>query len=1123
MRSGILTLLTAAALAGQTAQITGKVEDPTGAAVPQADVKVAHTGTGIVSSVRTNAEGQYVVPLLQPGDYRIVAQKEGFRTLTRSGIRLQVDQVARVDLKLEVGSITESVQVTAEASPVDQETSALGQVIGNKQIVEMPVNGRNILSLVRLAAGVTPLNGENAGFTETGNFNVSNITVSGGRGSMNSLMLDGANNTAPTREEIAVSPSIDAVQEFKVYTNGAPAEFGRTTGGVVSVITKSGTNELHGAAFEFLRNDKLDARNPFATVRPPFRYNQYGASAGGPIVLPKLYNGRNRTFFFFTYEGWRYIDYANSILTVPTASQRAGDFSQTRQAAGALIPIFDPASTASNPAGAGFVRDPFPGNLFPSSRMDRIATQIMAAVPLPNRTPASAVTNIQNYAEQRRRATFNDQWLGRFDHNLTDKHRLSYRLGYNLNRVTPESQFGNFLTAGEGNDVFTRNYQQTVASWTWTASPATYSEFRAGYVLTSIDRAPPTAGGADMDRLGYPRILPRRNFPSHVIADFTELGGGQHVDGGVSTLSAHETVTHVRGRHTLKFGGEVWALRNNRYQFGALSGAFNFNRDLTNNPQAPQASGYGVATFLLGAVNAGNVTVGDKRYERAKYAAGFAQDDWRVSGRLTLNLGIRYDFETNPIDRYDRKSNFNFTRVNPAVNLPGVLEFSGVDFQGTPVRGDYNNWGPRFGFAFTADRSARSVLRGSYGILYQGNFETFESNLGWSATTQWANPSIGPRPSFYLSQGPSAISLPPGNTDGPRSFLGAAVSGRQSGDRIGYIQQWSFGLQRAFGRAWTVEAVYVGSKGTRLSVGGGNFDANQLPPQYLSLGFSLQDQVTNPLFDRGVFGRTVARQQVLRPFPAYQGVTYLAPRWGSSIYHGLELNLRRRLSHGLQVELVYTKSKLIDDLQSSLSGFTGFQTAIGGAQSAYNRRAERSINGADVSQRAVVNYLWELPFGRGRKWIASGPLDWIVGGWQVAGLTTLTTGQPLAVRGANNNAANRPNSAGRSAKLDDSLRTVNRWFDTSAFTGPPLFTFGNVGRVLPDVRAAGIVSFDAGIHKFFTFREKARLQVRGEAFNVFNHVNLGPPNLNFVSTAFGVIGSTSTPPRLLQVGAKVIF
>jgi len=808
-------------------------------------------------------------------------------------------------------------------------------------------------------------------------------------------------------------------------------------------------------------------------------------------------------------------------LSVPTTLQRAGNFSDTRLANGTVLGIFDPESTATNPAGAGFVRTPFPGNAIPASRFDRISAQIVRDVPPANRTPTNAITNINNYGEQTRRLTNNDQWIGRFDHNIGNQHRLTYRLAYNKNVIRPDGQFGNYLSAGEGNDIFDRNYSQQVASWAYTISPTTFSELRAGYVRTLIVRDPPTSG-ADLDRLNFPAIIPRVQFPNHAIADFTTVGGGQTVDGGLHTISLHESITRVMGAHTLKFGGEIWTIRRNRFQFGGLSGVFNFNRDLTNNPQAPQNTGYGVATFLLGAVNSGSLTVGSKRHERSKYFAAFVQDDWRVNRKLTLNIGLRYDIEGNAYDVFNERSNFNFFRTNPVTNLPGVVEFAGVDYGRHPVPTDRNNLGPRFGFAYTVDRDAKTVVRAFYGIFYQGIFESFETNLGWSQTTPFSDPSIGPRPTFYLSQGPRAILQPLRSSQGAASFLGLSAEGRTADDRVGYTQQWNFGVQRALPGGWTVETVYAASKGTRLGIGALGIAENALHPQFLNLGFDLQTLVPNPLFERGVFGRTVARRQLLLPYPAYQGITRRNPTFGSSIYHSLQINARKSMSRGHTVNVAYTFGKVIDDTVASLSaGFAGYNTGVTDYQNPYDRIAERSISPADVSTRLVTGYLAELPFGKGKRFAMRGPLDVALGGWQLSGILTLQAGLPLAIRGANNNAANRPNSTGRSAKLDGG--TTARWFDTSQFVTPPLFTLGNVGRVLPDVRSPGLVQLDFGLHKYFSFTERVRMQLRGEAFNATNRVNLAPPNVTFTSPAFGTINATATPARVVQAGVKVIF
>ena len=403
------------------AQITGRIGDPSGAAVPDVRVTVTDTDRRTERTSDSNETGTYRVPFLQPGNYEVRFEKQGLRPLVRSGISLVVDQVARLDVTLEVGAITQQVEVTAEAPQVDSETSSLGHVIDNKRINELPLNGRNVMSLVQLAAGVQPYSGINGAFADTGNFNESNLSINGGRGSLNALLFDGVNNAAQDGR-IAVSPSVDAVQEFKVYTNGASAEFGRTSGGVVSLITKSGTNALHGTLYEFLRNDGMDARDAFATTKGVLRYNQFGGTIGGPVVLPKIYKGKDRTFFFFSYEGWRDHFPANNLVSVPTAAQRAGDFSTTFQPNGRPLPIYDPETTVANPAG-GFNRSPFPGNIIPTNRFDRIAVGLMNRVPLPNQTPANAITNVQNYFEVNQNATDNDQFLGRFDHNLNQNQR----------------------------------------------------------------------------------------------------------------------------------------------------------------------------------------------------------------------------------------------------------------------------------------------------------------------------------------------------------------------------------------------------------------------------------------------------------------------------------------------------------------------------------------------------------------------------------------------------------------------------------------------------------------------------------------------------------------------------
>jgi outer membrane receptor protein involved in Fe transport len=1118
IRSFLLLVLLFGPMFAQTAQVTGRVLDPSGAMVSAVSVVLTNVATGVSKSQESDQEGRYVVPLLQPGEYRISVQKEGFRSIERDGIILEVDQVARIDFTLEVGSVAESISVTASAPLLDQETSSLGQVIENKRITEIPLNGRNVFSLVQLAAGVQPLSGINAGFNDNSSFNASNLSIGGGRGAMNALLLDGANNASPQREEAAVAPSIDAVEEFKVYTNGASAEFGRTSGGVISVVTKSGTNSFHGSGYEFVRNEVLDARNTFAASRAPFRFNQFGGTIGGPIRIPKLYDGRNRSFFFLGYEGYRYVNYADQIFTIPTEKQRAGDFSSTFAANGRLMTIYDPGSTRQNPSGNGSVRDPFAGNRIPQNRFDPVAQNVMAVVPLPNRAPTNPLTNVQNFAQQNRRASDNDQWMGRLDHYFTPMHRLSFRLTRNLNLESGGNFYGGFLNMGGQQDRYDRDYLQGVLSETHVLRPNITGEFRFGYVLTQLLRESPSSV-EDVDRLGFPSMFPEW-VPGMVVEDFTSLAISTPTRHSHVSASMSETLTMVSGKHTLKFGGEIRSFQRNSLQNQTQTA---FNRAMTNNPQSPAGSGYGVATFLLGAVNDGFLSENVREYWRAKYYALFLQDDWKITPRLTLNLGLRYDVETEPVEKYDRRSNFNLTKINPLTTLPGVLEYAAVDFGSSPVPTDFNNFGPRVGFAYTVDSANTTVIRGSYAIFYLPGFETFQDSAGWSVTNNLSNTSGGISPTFYLSTGPSSLIEPLGSAAGPAGFLGATVNHRLGDTRTSYSQQWSMGLQRSLPGGWVAEAFYTGAKGTKLGVGGQNAPFNNFDPQYLSLGFALQTQVPNPFASLGIFGPTVARSQLLRPYPAYQAVNINTPHWGASIYHGLQLTARKRLSGSHSVLASYTVGKMIDDIAPSLIGFSGYNTGATAYQNQYDRRAERSISPADVSQRLTGSYIVQLPFGKGQRWVTSGVLEKLIGGWQCSGVLSLSTGQPLVVRGAQNNAADRPNSAGRSAYLASDERTRYEWFDTSAFTAPALFTFGNLGRVLPDVRAPGIVNLDVGLHKFFSVGEHVRIQLRGEAFNVTNKVNWAGPNVNALNAAFGQISATSTPARILQLGMKVLF
>ncbi|MBN8729798.1 MAG: TonB-dependent receptor [Acidobacteria bacterium] len=1118
------------------ASLAGRVEDPQLAGVTNARVTATHTGTNQTLATFTDALGNYLFPALSVGAYRVQAELSGFKTFVREGIVLQVDQRSRVDMRLELGETAQRIEVVSSTVPTETESSALGQVIENKRVVELPLNGRNPLELMRLAAGVRL---QGSAFLDTANFNLTSVSINGGQGGTNAMLLDGASLTLPERNEYSLAPNVDAVEEFKVQTNAFSAEYGMTGGGVINIVSKSGTNEFHGNMFEFLRNDKLDAagwtNNRSGLRKAPIRYNQFGGSWGGPVYLPG-YSGKDKTFFFTNYEAIRYSSSVTTQARVATPLERRGDFSQTyvlnpasRQFA--LVQLFDPDTTRANPSGSGLVRTPFPNSVLPASRLDPVALKALTYVPEPNR-PAEDLSGRNNYARAPGSTTRNDQFTAKIDHQLTTNHKLFGR--YSFNDVTsndPPWSFGEGNIADPTGAIKGREAQNAVVGITSILSPRTMNELRLAANRQWVWSNPAGMNKNATQELGLPAIVPSTLFPRFVVDDSILIGNnmGQLALRGNTVLQVTNSTNMTRGRHNLKIGFDVRFDERNKYQPGPVSGEFNFLRGTTNNPQSPNATGFGIATFALGAVTSGRLVVGLAASERYYYYAGFIQDDIKVTPRLTLNAGFRYDIITAPRERYNRYSNFNPTAINPVTKLPGLLEFAGVNFGRTVDQNDYNNFGPRLGLAYDLFGGGRTVLRAAYGIFYfhSATF-AFPDTLGFSATTSYASPD-GLAPSFRLRNGPPNVIQPPGSADGPASFLGNAVSIRETNTRAPYVQQWNFGIQQAVGNSGLLlEAVYAGSHTLKAVTQG--YSLRQLDPRYLSLGFALDDRVANPMFGlippgTPLSNATISRQQSLLDFPAYNGVNVLNPHLGNSIYHSGQFRVEKRFSQGLSVLGVYTVSKLIGDIGLNIISFAGAGEQFNiscGQNTLLDRRSCRAIEPQDVSQIFTTSGLWELPVGRGKAFAPGSKIaSAILGDWQVNGILTMQTGIPLAVRGANNRAADRPDTIAN-PELPADQRTPDRWFNTAAFVQPPLFTYGNTARTLPNVRGPGMASVDFSIFKSFRFSERWKLQFRSEFFNLFNRVNFGLPNTNFTAGGFGVI-TTAGLGRRAQFGLKLVF
>jgi hypothetical protein len=1129
--------------------IAGTVTDPQGAGVPAAEVVATNQGTNLTYRGRSSDDGTYVIPALPIGPYEITTTVRGFKAFRRTNLRLEVGQRLRVDIALEVGQLTEVVNVTAEIARVQTEDSSLGTVVERKRIEDLPLNGRHVFNLVKIVGGVNPRSNATDGFAEISNQGFSQMRVNGGPAYGNQFNMDGVSNAAAVHNEISVVPMVDSVEEFRVETNALKAEFGQTAGGVVNVVTKSGTNEFHGSLYEFFRNDALDARNAFSTQPDPrtgrlkqvLRYNQFGGTVGGPVLIPKLYNGKNRTFFFAGYEQWRWRSTGSPrIGSVATEQQRGGDFTRTLDARGNLIPLFDPATTRANPAGSGFVRDPLPGNIVPRNRMDPLSLRVLAFMPLPNATPTDLNTNANNFVSLV--GSLSDQGVTtvRLDHRFRETDSVFFR--YSGTRNTREDRGWGLGAADPAARNDQRDNHNALVNYTKTLSPSLLNDLRFGLTRQWLPFLHPSFDQDWPKQLGFPAIIPQDAFPPAQIAGLLTIGNPSFSGGlrAQQVVQITDSLTWTKGRHTFKGGVDFRWWRLSFINRLNPSGNFTFNAALTNNPQVPAGSGFGLATFLLGEVSGGSVGFRPFFQFRNNPLGLYFQDDWKITRTLTLNLGVRYDLLTGPTEIHNRYSNFDPYAPNSTTGRTGLLTYAGAG--GAPrtfVEQDRNNFGPRVGFAWNPGGKGRTAVRGGFGLIYlmaeSGLTVPDNANaLGFSIDTPFEPAGGGPFKAFQYSAGPTTILRPRGPEGGPNAFRGLDVRAQNRNASIGYTSQWNFTVQQALPSGWVAAATYAGTKGTKLF--GSNYDLNQLDPANFRLGLQLQDQVPNPFFGQistgALSGRTVARSLLLRPFSDYGNVRTWANNGLSSSYHSFQLNIEKRFSSGVSALFAYTMSKLIAE-SFAIGGGNSGDSGVGDFRiGAYNRRLDRAIDPDDNSQRLVLSGLWDLPLGRGRRYGANlhKAADLLLGGWQLNGIGTFTTGAPLSVRGSNNfTGISYPDLTGNPS-LPDSERSVTRWFNTDAFRNPADFVIGNAPRTLPSTRGPGLADIGFSIFKIFRFNERFRLETRAEMFNALNKVNYNNPNTSFspdrtgrnVNANFGRILS-ALDARRMQLGLRLAF
>jgi outer membrane receptor protein involved in Fe transport len=1149
LRRIALVFLAASAAFPQTASLTGRITDSTGAAVPGAKVTVKAVASGIETTVDSNDQGFYNLTSLPPGAYTVAVTKPGFQTLRQTDLELVVQQVARLDLTLQVGQISETVEVRAQSIVLDSETATLGQVVQAKQITDLPLLGRNTYALAMIVPGVRPSGGVNNLVVDQ--ISTVSYAINGQRAAANEFLLDGAPNSAPSQNQPVINANPDMVQEFKVETNSFSAEYGRAAGGIFNVVTKSGSNNYHLSLYEFLRNDKLNANDFFANSAgqpaPPFKFNQFGGTLGGPVAIPKLYNGHNKTFFFVSVESVRFVQGITFVGTVPRAPELGGDFSNIRNAAGALITIYDPLTTAANPAGGGSIRQAFPGNRIPDSRVDPVARNAAKFFPAPNAAGTNAFTGVNNYARTDGNKVNKDSVSYRVDHYFNQKNRFFARYSADDTPFIRAAPYGPANPASPGTGPQTFGRRNSVVEDTHTFSPTLLGTFRYSYTRLSNFRSA-FSEPFDIATLGFPadfgpQLVPRA-FPNFTLTGYNvtgsianivvggSLGATDIIRLGNDTHAPQANLTKSLSRHTIKSGFEYRVIHFNNLQTGANTPVFNFNAAFTQgpNPAASSATaGHALASFLLGDVSGGNVNPAPAVANQTKYYGAYLQDAYKVSTRLTVNLGLRWEMETPRTDRFNQLTNFDFGAKPPLnapnLNMRGVLTFVGVNgLPRTNTIFDKNNFAPRFGFAYQV--APKTVLRGGSGIFYSSitgigsGFGSFGVS-GFSAQTTMVASLDGLTPFNTLRNPfPAGLVQASGSSQGPATLLGQAVNFTDRSNLSPYAVQWNFNVQHELPGALLVEVGYIGSHGVKFPE---NRSLNQLPDSALALKDDLRTQVSNPFAGQitsGILAQsTVARAQLLRPYPHFDGLTSSNVSWATSIYHALGVKAEKRYANGLTMLGTYTFSKSID---YGIGTFAGEGLGGAGFQDWNNLRAERSVSTLDQTHRLIFNTVYELPFYRNGHGIAGKAL----GGWQISGIYVAYSGNPLGAGSATNNTfsqggGQRPNWTGVSARLDNP--TPQRWFDTSQFTTPAAYTFGNSARTYSGLRSDSAGQLDFSLLKNTRIRERWNLQFRAEFFNLTNTPRFAPPNMTQGNNQFGTVSSMASQPRVIQFALKLLY
>jgi Carboxypeptidase regulatory-like domain len=1099
--------LSGAAFAQTTASLKGTVTDSSGAVVPGAVMALTSSETGAQHETISSESGTYEFPALQPGTYRLTTQKKGFAQIASAGIRLEVNQVARLDVSMHLGAINDTVEVTAAAPLLEQSTSQIGQVIETKAVSDLPLNGRNFAQLAILGTGVVGV-----GFGPSGTIGSgtrpddprpgAELMSNGNREMTNDYLLDGVDDNFRRNALITVRPTVEDILEFKIQTNLFGAEQGRNSGATIDVITKSGSNSYHGSIFEFVRNNDFDARNFFnavGTPQPEYHQNQFGGSMGGPII-------HNKLFFFADYEGFRKLQgTTTSVNTVPTIAERSGDFSGIPQA------IYDPATLVPAPGTAsGYMRQPFPGNIIPTSRFDPVTSRVIQAYPLPT---LAGLTN--NQFTNPVLGQNNDTGDGRIDWNLNANNTIFGRFSRQDTLTNTPSTFG-FRTIpglsipvslGNSTNYAGRapmNNYNAVAAYVHVFSSTFLVDTRIGFsrfAMRNVDSTAPTSGAGLGQMLGIPNSNQEPEslgFPIFSLTGYTGIGGPTAIPTirYENTFNPITNFTKVFGRHTFKWGASVVRRQIVDFQDNSGNGSYSFDSTFDNNPNSAGNSGNAMVDFLLGVP--GGVSqafqlawAGTRLLEVGIYAA----DDWRVTNRLTLNLGLRWEYLPPPVEVDNRFANFD-TQTGKVL-IAGYNSDANVG-----VQTQHKMFAPRFGFAYQLAK--RTVLRGGFGIFYNasgngGALYRLHRQLPFGATTTVV----------INEQSPTYLTVAQGLPLNPSLNVASIVNNPTgswysipSNYKNAYAEQFNFGVERELPFNIVVKASYIGNLGRDLDV---TYNINQ------------------PIPGPGPVG---PRELLYSIAPGVSGDSYAATD-GLSAYHSLQVTAQKRFSSGLSLLSAYTYSHSIDDVPLQEGG--GGDGPV--PQDPLHRNLDFASSSFDIRHRFTQTVNYYLPFGKGQAFnLRNAWADKVFGGWQVNVILTAQTGLPftpvLANSVANTGSSSRPNIAsGVSATLSNS--TINNWFNTSfnvpgaVWSTPALYTFGNAGRNI--LRGPSRFNLDASLFKDVAVGERVHVQFRGELFNIFNHPQFDLPNATIGNAQAGIISSTLGTPRDIQLGIRLAF